>query len=131
PPDTNDDRRADQVRPYGTTPGHSFEWARLLLDLEAAFGARSAAPGWLLEAATGLFDAAVADAENRDGHPGLLYTVDSSQQPVITSRLHWVACEAVLAADALHRRTGEERFAAAATRWRSDIDRHFIDRQDG
>jgi mannose/cellobiose epimerase-like protein (N-acyl-D-glucosamine 2-epimerase family) len=50
---------------------------------------------------------------------------------VITARLHWVACEAVLAADALHRRTGEERFAAAATRWWADIDRYFIDRQDG
>ncbi len=35
-PDYNHDRRNDQFRPYGTTPGHSFEWARLLLDLEAA-----------------------------------------------------------------------------------------------
>jgi len=130
-PGYNDDRRADQFRPYGTTPGHSFEWARLLLDLEAAFGTRVTPPAWLLEAATGLFDAAVADSENRDGHPGLLYTVDEAHQPVIDARLHWVACEAVLAADALHRRTGEERFAAAATRWWSDIDRYFIDRQDG
>jgi sulfoquinovose isomerase len=127
-PDYNDDRRADQFRPYGTTPGHSFEWARLLLDLEAA---QQNPPGWLLEASAALFDAAVADAEDRDGHPGLLYTVDSSGQPVITSRLHWVACEAVLAADALHRRTGEDRFAAAATRWWTDIDRYFIDRQRG
>jgi len=147
-PDYNDDRRADQFRPYGTTPGHSFEWARLLLDLEAALSAppppvapqgpatprtpaASQAPAWLLEAATGLFDAAVADAENRDGHPGLLYTVDQAQQPVITARLHWVACEAVLAADALHRRTGEDRFATAATRWWADIDTYFIDRHDG
>jgi mannose/cellobiose epimerase-like protein (N-acyl-D-glucosamine 2-epimerase family) len=133
-PDYNDDRRADQFRPYGTTPGHSFEWARLLLDLEAALGAqasRPAPPGWLLEASAALFDAAVTDAESRDGHPGLLYTVGSSGQPVITSRLHWVACEAVLAADALHRRTGQERFAAAAARWWADIDRYFIDRQAG
>src|SRR5689334_8774037 len=57
-PDYNDDRRADQFRPYGTTPGHSFEWARLLLDLEAAFATRVTPPAWLLEAATGLFDAA-------------------------------------------------------------------------
>ncbi len=34
-PDYNIDRPSDQFRPYGTTPGHSFEWARLLLDLEA------------------------------------------------------------------------------------------------
>jgi mannose/cellobiose epimerase-like protein (N-acyl-D-glucosamine 2-epimerase family) len=27
---------ADGFPPYGTTPGHAFEWARLLLHLEAA-----------------------------------------------------------------------------------------------
>jgi mannose/cellobiose epimerase-like protein (N-acyl-D-glucosamine 2-epimerase family) len=127
-PDYNLDRRNDQFRPYGTTPGHSFEWARLLLDLEAA---QTAPPAWLLEAATALFGTASADASSRDGHPGLLYTVDQDGQPVITARLHWVACEAVLAADALHRRTGEARFAAAAARWWAEIDRYFIDRQGG
>jgi sulfoquinovose isomerase len=124
----NIDRPGDQFRPYGTTPGHSFEWARLLLDLEAA---QAAPPPWLAEAATALFDTAVADAEDRDGHPGLIYTVDQEGQPVVTARLHWVACEAVLAADALHRRTGQERFAAAAARWWGEIDRYFIDHEGG
>jgi sulfoquinovose isomerase len=50
---------------------------------------------------------------------------------VITARLHWVACEAVLAADALHRRTGQERFAAAAAQWWDEIDRYFVDRKGG
>jgi mannose/cellobiose epimerase-like protein (N-acyl-D-glucosamine 2-epimerase family) len=45
--------------------------------------------------------------------------------------MHWVACEAVLAADALHRRTGEERFAAVAARWWDEIDRYFLDRPHG
>src|SRR5207344_3396386 len=97
--------------PYGTTPGHSFEWARLLLTLEAA---QPAPPAWLLEAATALFDTAVADAWHRDGHPGLLYTVDASGQPVVTARMHWVACEAVLAADALHRRSSPVRRCSAS-----------------
>jgi mannose/cellobiose epimerase-like protein (N-acyl-D-glucosamine 2-epimerase family) len=126
--DYNIDRPGDQFRPYGTTPGHSFEWARLLLDLEAAL---AAPPAWLAEAAAALFDTAVTDAENRDGHPGLIYTIDEGGRPVITARLHWVACEAVLAADALHRRTGQERFAAAAARWWDEIDRSFIDRKGG
>jgi sulfoquinovose isomerase len=126
--DYNIDRPGDQFRPYGTTPGHSFEWARLLLDLEAAL---AAPPAWLAEAATALFDTAVTDAENRDGHPGLIYTIDEGGQPVMTARLHWVACEAVLAADALNRRTGHERFAAAAARWWDEIDRYFIDRKGG
>jgi mannose/cellobiose epimerase-like protein (N-acyl-D-glucosamine 2-epimerase family) len=34
--DYNRDNPADGFRPYGTTPGHGFEWARLLLHLEAA-----------------------------------------------------------------------------------------------
>jgi mannose/cellobiose epimerase-like protein (N-acyl-D-glucosamine 2-epimerase family) len=136
-PDYNLDRPSDQFRPYGTTPGHSFEWARLLLTLEAAGQAatqaagQAAPPVWLLEAATALFDTAVADAEGRDGHPGLLYTVAADGRPVIAARLHWVACEAVLAADALHRRTGQERFAAAAARWWGEIDRYFLDRKAG
>ena len=127
-PDYNLDRRDDTFRPYGTTPGHSFEWARLLLSLEAA---QAAPEAWLLEAATALFDMAAADAWSRDGHPGPIYTVDADGQPVVTTRLHWVACEAVLAADALHRRTGEERFAAAATRWWGEINRFFVDGQGG
>jgi mannose/cellobiose epimerase-like protein (N-acyl-D-glucosamine 2-epimerase family) len=138
--DYNIGRPADQFRPYGTTPGHSFEWARLLLDLEAGQTGQPAQtgqaapdgpPGWLLEAAAALFDTAVADAEGRDGHPGLIYTVDENGRPVVTARLHWVACEAVLAADALHRRTGQERFAAAAARWWAEIDRYFLDRAAG
>jgi mannose/cellobiose epimerase-like protein (N-acyl-D-glucosamine 2-epimerase family) len=127
-PEYNLDRPTDQFRPYGTTPGHSFEWARLLLTLEAT---QSDPPAWLAEAAVALFDAAAADAEGRDGHPGLIYTVAGGGRPVITARLHWVACEAVLAADALHRRTGEERFAAASARWWGEIDRYFLDRKGG
>jgi sulfoquinovose isomerase len=127
-PDYNHDRPDHPFRPYGTTPGHSFEWARLLLALEAA---RPAPPAWLPEAAAALFDQAVADAWQRDGHPGLIYTVDPEGEPVVTSRLHWVACEAVLAADALHRRTGEERFATVARQWWAEIDRYFLDRKDG
>jgi sulfoquinovose isomerase len=127
-PDYNLHRRNDQFRPYGTTPGHSFEWARLLLTLAAA---QTAPPAWLLEAATALFDTAVDDAWHRDGHPGLIYTIDTDAQPVVTARMHWVACEAVLAADALHRRTGEERFATLAARWWAEIDRYFLDRKNG
>ena len=132
--DYNIDRPSDQFRPYGTTPGHSFEWARLLLDLEAAqaaAGTQGARAAWLAEAAAALFDQAVADGEDRDGHPGLLYTVGADGEPAVAARLHWVICEAVLAADALHRRTGQERFAAAAARWWGEIDRYFLDRDGG
>lgn len=124
----NADRPCDQFRPYGTTPGHSFEWSRLLLALEAAM---VAAPHWLLPAAIGLFDTAVADGWAPDSHPGFVYTVDEAARPVATSRLHWVVCEAVLAADFLARRTGEQRFADLAAQWWRHIDDHFVDHQNG
>ena len=88
-PDYNADRKDDPFRPYGTTPGHSFEWARLLLNLEAGL---PAPPAWLAEAATALFDQAVDDARGRDGFPAFIYTVAPDGRPVISARLHWVAC---------------------------------------
>ncbi|MBA1274658.1 D-mannose isomerase [Stutzerimonas azotifigens] len=107
-PDYNDDRRADPFRPYGSTPGHSFEWARLLLHLEAALqAAELPAPDWLLADACGLFARASRDAWNADGAPGLVYTLDWASQPVVRARLHWVHAEAIAAAAALLKRTGE------------------------
>jgi sulfoquinovose isomerase len=126
--DYNSGRRDDPFRPYGATPGHSFEWARLLLNLEAAL---TDAPPWILEASTGLFDVAVADGWRPDGHPGIVYTVDMDGTPVVTRRLHWVMCEAVLAADALHRRTGDARFAELGARWWDEIERFYVDRVGG
>jgi mannose/cellobiose epimerase-like protein (N-acyl-D-glucosamine 2-epimerase family) len=49
----NHDNPADGFRPYGTTPGHGFEWARLMLHLEAArVKAGMLTPGWLAGAKT-------------------------------------------------------------------------------
>jgi mannose/cellobiose epimerase-like protein (N-acyl-D-glucosamine 2-epimerase family) len=46
----NHDNPADGFRPYGTTPGHGFEWARLLLHLEAArVQIGMLTPGWLAQ----------------------------------------------------------------------------------
>jgi mannose/cellobiose epimerase-like protein (N-acyl-D-glucosamine 2-epimerase family) len=127
-PEYNADRRDDQFRPYGFTPGHSFEWARLLVQMAAAL---AEPPQWLVPAAVSLFDRALADGQDRDGRPGIVYTVDSAGEPVVTSRLHWVMCEAVLAADALFRETGQARFAEAQSRWWSEIERYFVDRRGG
>lgn len=127
-PEYNRDRPTDQFRPFGTTPGHSFEWSRLLLALE---GSLTGAPDWLLEAAVGLFDTAVAHGWAADGRPGFVYTVDLDGGPVVTNRLHWVVCEAVLAADTLYRRTGQQRFADFAAQWWQHIADHFLDPVNG
>lgn len=126
-PDYNRDDPADPFRPFGCTPGHLLEWARLLLHLEA--GAES--PRWLLEDARGLFDAAVEVGWAADGAPGFVYTVDWERRPVVRSRMHWVHAEALAAAVALHRRTGEGAYAAWRARIEEYIEEYVVDTADG
>lgn len=97
----NEDNRADGFRPYGITPGHGFEWARLVLHLEAArLQAGLATPDWLVSDAKGLFASACEYAWAVDGAPGIVYTLDWNHQPVVRERLHWTHAEACAAAQA-------------------------------
>jgi sulfoquinovose isomerase len=108
-PHYNRDHPRDQFRPYGATPGHGFEWARLAFGLGFEDEARR------------LFRGAIHDGW--DGS-GFVYTVDFDGRPVVRERLHWVLCEAIAAANAL----GEPDFARA---WWELAERHFIDREGG
>jgi sulfoquinovose isomerase len=125
-PDYNHDVPAHQFRPYGATVGHGFEWSRLCLHLNASLG--TAAPQWLEESAKGLFHRAVTDGWLGDG---FLYTTDWEGSPVVTDRLHWVVCEAIAAAAALERATGDPSYGASYSSWWDLADRCFIDRADG
>jgi len=131
-PHYNAERPADLFRPYGTTPGHALEWARLLLHLEASLQlAGLAAPEWLLAGARSLFASACELAWAVDGEPGFVYTLDWDNRPVVRQRLHWVHAEACAAAAALLRRTGDAQYQQWYQRvWRF-IDRCFIDRAAG
>jgi len=131
-PDYNEANRADPFRPYGSTPGHSFEWARLLLHLEAALqDAGFAAPGWLADDARGLFARASRDAWHADGTPGLVYTLDWSSRPVVRARLHWVHAEAIAASAVLLRRTADPIYEDWYRRLWEFAASHLIDRQNG
>lgn len=127
-PTYNQDHPGDKFRPFGTTPGHSFEWARLLVTLESAL---TDPPAWLMEAAVALFDAAAHSGWAADSRPGFVYTLDLDLRPVVAERLHWVVCEAVLAADSLARRTGQARYQAYADEWWQHVADHFLDRVSG
>lgn len=126
-PEYNDDQPADPFRPYGATPGHAFEWARLLIQLASSL--ESPRP-WMEEAAEALFARAVEDAVD-DDTPALGYTTDWHGEPVVAERFHWVIAEAVLAAEALHAYTGKAVYAGMAQRWWSDIADHFVDDATG
>lgn len=103
---------APQFRAYGSTPGHWTEWSRLLIHLHAALEARGLeAPGWLIDDARGLFDAAIRDAWSVDGAAGFVYSVDWTGAPVIRERIRWVPVEAIGGAYALYCATGDSSYA--------------------
>ena len=131
-PEYNDDIPADPFRPYGSTPGHAFEWARLLLHLEAALRrAGLEAPCWLLGDARELFDNACQVAWDVDGQKGIVYTLDWQDRPVVRQRMHWVHAEASAAAAALLRRTGEPAYEHWYRVFWEFIGQHFIDLREG
>jgi sulfoquinovose isomerase len=108
-PHYNSDDRAHQFRPYGITPGHGFEWARLAYGLGFEAQARRLFAGAL--------------RQGWDGS-GFVYTVDWDGNPVVRQRLHWVHCEAIAAAAVL----GEHEHEQA---WWELAERVFIDREGG
>jgi sulfoquinovose isomerase len=124
----NRDRPDDQFQPYGATVGHGLEWSRLLLHLEASL---PDPPDWLLPAAQGLFDRAVADGWAVDGADGFVYTTDWDGAPVVRDRMHWVVAEAIGAAAALRIRTGDDRYADLAATWWAYAERYLFDRTYG
>ena len=100
--DYNRDEPAHPFRPYGVTPGHALEWARLTVQLRGALINRSmSAPDWMLEAAEHIFDQARTDGWRVDGAPGFVYTTDFDGRPVVHERMHWVVCEGISASAAI------------------------------
>ncbi len=125
-PDYNADKPRHAFRPFGATPGHALEWSRLLLGVRAAL---DPAPDWLLDAARGLFDRAVTDGWGPGG--GFVYTTDLDGRTVVAERMHWVITEAIGAAAALHKATGDDAYEARYREWWDFADRHFRDPERG
>ncbi len=128
-PDFNREQPGHRFRPYGVTIGHLLEWGRLALHLRTSLG--EAAPGWLEEDATALFEQAVRDGWDVDGAEGFVYTTDFDGVPVVRSRMHWVLAEGMATAWTLAQRTGKDRYREWFTRWRAHADAVFIDRVGG
>ncbi|MDQ7730719.1 AGE family epimerase/isomerase [Halomonas sp. SpR8] len=131
-PEHNADRPDDCFYPYGATPGHGFEWSRLMLHLEAALETRGrAVPTWLFTDAAALFDASLRDGWATDGAPGLVYTVDWEGRPNSRRRRHWTHCEALAAAAAFLQRTGEAYYERWYRQLWDFVNTAFIDRARG
>ncbi|MDQ1617641.1 MAG: sulfoquinovose isomerase [Actinomycetota bacterium] len=124
-PDYNRDQPRHPFRPYGATPGHGLEWARLLLQLHSQLPGGT---GWMPDAAAALFARAIADGW--DGG-GLVYTTDNSGVPVVRERFHWVVCEGMATAWALASTTGDQQYADWFGRLWQHAQEVFIDRERG
>ena len=133
-PDFNKDHPDDQFKPFGATPGHGIEWARLITQF-----ARSMYPDdadrelrtYYVEAAEHLYGRAVADAWDSDGAPGLVYTTDWDGKPVVHERMHWVLAEAINTSAVLYRVTEKAEYAERYAMFMAYLDRFVLDHVHG
>ena len=128
----NHDKPDDQFKPYGATPGHGIEWARLITQYALSSKQRSEeGKQQLIEAAENLFAQARADAWNAEGTIGLAYTTDWNGKPVVTDRMHWTLAESVNTSATLATVTGKQVYKDwYATFWKY-IDEYLIDHKNG
>jgi sulfoquinovose isomerase len=126
-PEFHRDQPRDVLRPYGYTPGHSLEWARLLLQLRALAG-----PGhdWMLDASRHLFDQAITDGWDKE-RTGFVYTIGTDGAVGVADRFHWVLTEAIGAAAYLYRATGDLRYDRWYRRFWDHAALYLIDRRQG
>jgi sulfoquinovose isomerase len=125
----NHDNPRDPLRPYGVTPGHGLEWARLLVQLRGRLGERPETD-WMRTAAAGLFDVAIAQGWDAT-RGGLVYTLDWDGSPFVAERFHWGAAEAIGAAAYLFRATGEKCYADWYRTFWDYTARYLIDPRGG
>ena len=127
----NKDRPADQFKPYGATPGHGIEWARLITQwATSTYEDREEAKKYI-DAAANLFDRAVDDAWNSDGAPGIVYTTDWEGKPVVHDRMHWTLAEAINTSAVLYRATGETKYADMYSEFMAYLDEKVLDHKNG
>jgi mannose/cellobiose epimerase-like protein (N-acyl-D-glucosamine 2-epimerase family) len=122
-----DYKGSDMFRPYGTTPGHWLEWARLALQLWALGGRRVE---WLPAAARSLFAQSIGSGWDA-ARGGFYYTVDWSGRPLIRDRIWWPCCEGIGAAAFLVGQGREALYEDWYRRIWGFASRHLLDRRNG
>lgn len=128
----NKEKPEDPFKPYGATPGHGIEWARLILQwASATYGEKGDGANFYITAAKQLYKRAVQDGWNADGAPGFVYTTDWDGKPIVHDRMHWTLAEAINTSAVLCRITGEEPYARDFARFLAYLDEFVHDRRYG
>lgn len=126
----NKDRPDDPFKPYGATPGHGIEWARLICQWATATYEDDRKQPYV-EAAEQLYQRAIADAWNADGAPGIVYTTDWDGKPVVHDRMHWTLAEAINTSAVLYRITDDKRYADDYAMFMEYLDEFVLDHDYG
>lgn len=133
----NKDKPDDPFKPYGATPGHGIEWARLITQWALAMypcaenGAVSEQAAPYVEAAENLFNRAALDAWDTDGAPGIVYTTDWNGKPVVHDRMHWTLAEAINTSASLYQVTGKAIYADYYSWFMKYLDEKVMDHEHG
>ncbi len=126
-----DDKKDDQFKPYGATPGHGIEWARLITQWAVSTYGKSEESSKYIDAACKLYDRAVEDGWNADGAPGIVYTTDWEGKPVISDRMHWTLAEAINTSSILYQMTDNEKYAEDFKEYVKYLDGYVLDQENG
>ena len=122
----------DPFKPYGATPGHGIEWARLITQWALSTykdDPEAAAP--CLDAAEKLYCRAVEDGWNVDGAPGIVYTTDWTGKPVVHDRMHWTLAEAMNTSAMLYHVTKKQKYADDYAEYLVYLDDTVLDHENG
>lgn len=128
----NKERPDDPFKPYGATPGHGIEWARLITQwATSTYKEDHEASKSYIDAAEHLFDRAISDAWYADGAPGIVYTTDWEGNPVVHDRMHWTLAEAINTSACLYRVTGRTAYADLYETFMKYLDEVVLDHVNG
>lgn len=127
----NADRPDDPFKPYGATPGHGIEWARLITQWCESSNLSDEKRQSYIEAACRLYERAIEDAWCVDGFEGIVYTTDWKGNPVVHDRMHWTLAEAINTSAVLYRVTKKERYADDFSAFLRYLDVVVMDHRNG
>lgn len=130
--DKNKETPNDPFKPYGATPGHGIEWARLIVQWAVSTKELSEdEKRHYIDAACLLYTRARVDAWNADGAGGYAYTTDWEGKPVVHDRMHWTLAEAINTSAVLYRVTGVQFYADDYAMYMDYLDSIVIDHIHG
>ena len=128
----NIDNKTDQFKPYGATPGHGIEWARLIVQWAMSTETDDKdSINKYIDAAKNLYNTAVNDSWCKNGEPGIAYTTDWDGNPVVTDRMHWTLAEAINTSAVLYNVTKDTKYRDDYSTFIEYLDTYVHDKKNG